>query len=108
MRYGIKVTPKDGKFEVTCRDIPECVYDAERSSGSCQPDASWNIGHLLSEKAASVSSSEPLKERRGLDRCSGESSGENAVLELYEGQGDEDFGRCEEARHIAFGGKPPG
>jgi len=29
MRYGIKVLPKDGGFEVTCRDIPECVYDAD-------------------------------------------------------------------------------
>ena len=29
MHYGIKVTPKGGKFEVTCRDIPECVYAAD-------------------------------------------------------------------------------
>ncbi len=29
MIYGIKITPTETGVEVTCRDIPECVYDAK-------------------------------------------------------------------------------
>ncbi len=29
MIYGIRITPTKTGFEVTCRDIPECIYEAK-------------------------------------------------------------------------------
>lgn len=48
MRYGIKITKNnDGQFTVTCRDIPECVFDAPTEEKAKELSAETLPGTLV-------------------------------------------------------------